>query len=354
MYESEQLEIWNLTPHVKTMVGAQPIFNVVGRLKLPQSVSSFSYRLNDGPERQIVFNKTSQRMGRLQRQGDFNIDTIQTTDLRVKNRLVFRIVHFGSCDFEETIDFPTTADQYDNHQPRFCLDLNQVQYPQQVGEIVDGRWLVAGPEDGPACLEVTKTEAGYDRIVLFGRHTWTTAYEINARLMVTRWTAANHNVGLLFKWNPHLQGDGSQLPTKWSTGLAYYVSDYGLQIRYGVNVHRNEKGEKIGSYVLAEKPLARWRHQAWKLHRRLLTSTRKPARLLSRRPIAQVEAGIPYRFRAVIHPRLHTLTVWKEQDSEPSPQLVVEQPTEWLPQGAVGFIAHKCAARLYEYEVAPV
>lgn len=354
MYESDHLEIWNLTPDVMTTVGAQPIFNVVGRLKSPQTVSEFCYRLNDGPDKKIVFNQKHGRQGRLQRQGDFSIDTIQAADLKAQNWLTFRIEHFKSCAFEETFTFPATVDRYTNHQPYYCLNLQDVRHPQQVGEIVDGKWQVACGEVGPPCLQIPKEEAGYDRIMLFGSHTWTTSYMITARLMVTHWTAAVHNVGLLFKWNPHLQGDGSHLPTQWSTGLGYYVASSGLQIRYGVGVHRNERGEKIGSYVLAERHLAPWRHHVWKLRNKMLNGNKKAARLLSGRHVGQLETGIPYRFRLVVHPLKHALTVWQDEDPEPAPQLVVTQPTEWLPQGSVGVIAHKCAMRLYEYEVVPV
>ncbi|MGI9534500.1 MAG: hypothetical protein ACR2NW_06085, partial [Thermodesulfobacteriota bacterium] len=178
-----------------------------------------------------------------------------------------------------------------------------------------------------------------------------------ARLSVTSWTHITHNVGLLFKWNPHLQGDGTNLPIQWSTGLGYYYSlSKGLRIRFGKDVHVDQKGNKQGDYILREKPLSYSRYFKGKLIKfsRFVMKNEKKSLFFGRNPFSQITPGIQYYFKLKVHPERYSLTVWEDGTVEPSPQLVVNEPIEVLPQGSVGIIAYNCGVRIYEFNVNPM
>jgi hypothetical protein len=341
MYVTEDLEIWNLTPGIPAMTGAQRIFNIVGHLKRPETVALLTYRLNGGPEKPVFFNDTQERSGRLELPGDFNIDTVRLEELRPRNHLLLRLYPDKQ---EVAIDFPTCSTH--ELQPVFLLKPGEIQAPEQAGQVVDGKWRLGRDERGEPCLEIRKEDAGYDRIILFGRHNWTCYYEVSARLSVSQWIHKVHNVGLLFKWNPHHPGDGRHLPTRWSTGLGYYFSrSLGLRLRFGVDVHYDEQGNKLGDTLLGEAPLSMW---AWRKSQLL-------KRFLPQRPtLPTLIPGIPYCFHLRIHPDQYALTVWQAGKKPPRPQVIALHPIDRLPHGCVGLIAYQCALRVYEYQVQPL
>ncbi len=348
MFETEDLEVWNLTPGIAALAGAQQVFNVVGRVKSPQSVSQLTYFLNDRPETPAFFNNTRERTGRLERPGDFNIDTIRIGDLQPQNRLVLRLYpesdsRRGASPREYSISFPTCLIQ--QGPPALKLNFAEIEAPEQAGQVVDGKWRLREDEHGRRCLEICTEDAGYDRIILFGRHDWTNHYEISARLRVTEWTHKVHNVGLLFKWNTHLVGDGRHLPTQWSTGLGYYDSrSLGLRLRIGVDVRYDAQGNKLGDNVLCEKPLFSWH---WRLSRLL-------RRYLPERENLPIKPGVHYCFHLRVRPDLYELTVWEAGKKRPRPQCTASHPADLLPQGSVGVIAYHCGVRIYEYQVQPL
>lgn len=344
MYLTEDFELWNAAPGVPAAAGAQSRYNIVGRLFRTGEVSRFTYELNGSPERPIFFNATGRRVGRLDRNGDFNIDTIGTAELLPENSLVFRVYRNGSGVSEHTVRFPAHVTASD--EPRFRLELSGVEQPQSVGQVIDGKWRVSRDELGRKCLEIREEDTGLDRIILFGRAEWSTGYEISMKFMVTAWTNPVHNFGAVFKWNPHLEGDGTQLPTQWSTGLAYYYSHSpGLRLRFGVDVYVDGNGVKHGDFVMKERPYSVFRY--------LLMSLNRVVRF-TRRPLSQLVPGVMYRLRVRIHPERYTLTLWKDGRREPRPRLEVTHPLERLPSGSVGVIALRCAVRVYEYEVTPL
>ncbi len=355
MYESSELEVWNLTPGLTAVIGPQKIFNVVGSLKSPQNAARLSYRLNDGPERPVFFNPTDKRIGRLETPGEFNIDTIAIDELKAENRLVFGVVHHNGDVSEFPVDFGCTP--FTDETPNFHLDLTGIEFAEQVGQVVDGKWAVCQDRNGEPCLELAPGFADYDEIILFGRYNWTTGYEILTRLSVKEWLKPVHIIGVLFKWNEHIQGDGTHLPTTWNTGLGVFRSDTkGLQIQYGINVTVND-GREEGTYLLAEKPYSAWRRRLWQLK----YNKRWPAGHFRRMRIpptthlfSQLDTGVPYWFRMRVHPDEYALTVWKENTPEPRPQLAVRQPVEWLAQGSVGILAYRALPRIFSFDVRPL
>jgi hypothetical protein len=336
-----EIDLWNVRDGVPVYTGAQSVVNFLGRLRRPEEVGDLTYSLNGGPARPVFFKNSEAKANRLALPGDFNIDTIGRDQIQSDNTLVMTASLRNGDSVEQTWRFPSRP--AGDHDKSFRLDLRGVEHSQQVSQMVDGRWRVGGEGEGKRWLEIAEEDAGLDRVILFGRDDLTTGYTIRARVLVTSWVGMPHNVGLLFKWNPHLRGDGTILPSQWSTALGYYYSNCpGIRIRYGVDVHVNADGQKIGDYVLAEAKLSRWRDLTGRLIKRFAGKERI---------FAQLAPGTPYCFELRIEEAVHTLTVWKCGRSKPSPQVVVENPTQYLKSGAAGIIAHRCGVRVYDFEV---
>jgi hypothetical protein len=312
-----------------------------GRLGDVDDVERLSYSLNGGAQLPVSFESRAASASRLACLGDFNIDTLEREQLKAENRLTLTVDRKDGRQVKRTVDFP--VDMKRCAAGSFRLDLSGVDHAQQAGQLVNGRWRVGRAVDGERCLEVLPEDAGLDRIILFGNDNLESGYTIRSRLQVNRWLRPVHNVGLLFKWNPHLQGDGTDLPSQWSTGLGYYYSQCrGLRIRIGVDVRLKSQREKLGDHVLGEGTLSPWRYRASRAYQKLTGGIRV---------IPQVVPGRPYWFELKVRRKEYALTVWPAGRSRPSPQVVVENPPELLNRGSAGIIAHQCAVRVFEFEI---
>lgn len=355
MYFSTDLELWNLTPGVQVFAGAQKYFNVVGCLKYPSQVLAFSYVLNGLPERPIFFNSLRKASGRLQSYGDFSIDTILIDELRSTNQLVLYVSYLQAEKKEYYINFPCFF--YAEKVPKFCLNMDGISDSQQIGQIVDGKWYISHDNEGIPCLEIKPEDSGYDRIILMGHRHWAHSYEINAQLCVTQWTKPVHNVGLLFKWNPHLIGNGVSLPSQWSTGLGYFYSQFpGLRIRFGVDVHLDAQNNKQGDYILGKGSLSSFRYFQKKVLRYFCKFFRRINPSFSQKNFfySEMIPGIKYNFCLRIHPEQYSLTVWRQNKKKPAAQVIVHSPVDRLPCGSVGIIAYNAGVRVYDFQVSPI
>ena len=118
-----------------------------------------------------------------------------------------------------------------------------------------------------------------------------------------------------------------------------------MRLRFGTDVHLDDKGRKIGDHVLMERPYSHLRRFAyWALNHYAGRDV----------PISQLRPGFRYHFRLRVSPDRYALSVWRDGRKEPPPQLEVDSPEDLLPVGAVGVIALYCAVRLYEFDVNPV
>jgi hypothetical protein len=356
MDRTNTIELWNLVAGVPAKVGSQKIFNVVGRLKDPTKIDKLFYSLNGSPEKLVFFNSLNQVAERMENLGDFNIDTIKLENLQSNNTLVLRAIDRNLNSTTYQVDFP--LDWFTEKTPSFKLNLEGIDYPQQVGQVLEGKWQIDRDKDtNELFLEVRPEDAGYDKIMLFGRHDWTDSYQITARFCITSILKDNHNCGVFFKFNPHLQGDGTCLPSQWTTGLAYYSSlTKGMRIRFGVDVHRDENRKLQGSYILDEQilnlPLF-WKGKIIRGIRRRLARI-NPSLGEVKKPMSQLVPGKQYCWKMVVDPDRYSFTVWEYGTKEPLPQAVAEKPLDRLPQGCVGIGAYMCSLRLYEFNVSPL
>jgi hypothetical protein len=349
MYQSADLEVWNLTPRVPVFVGPQNVFNVLGRLKSPYQASALFYSLNGEAETPVFFKNAINDSLRLERLGDFNIDTIDADDLKRDNSLSLRLTNGRSQETKYEINFPTHL--YRPEGPKFVLNLAEVKYAEQVGQVVDGKWRISEDETVERCLEIGREDAGYDRIILFGSQEWTSGYEITARICVTAWTEIeDHGVGVAFKWNPHLRGDGTCLPSQWNTGVGMYYSHaaslrapLGLRLAFGVTAS-NGASAQFHHYLLKQRPFSLWRKELSRIARPVIGTGHLFPQIVSNRQ---------YRLSMKVCPERLALTVWRDGKKEPAPQVYVSEPLDRLPRGSVGIIAHHCAVRVYEFAVVP-
>lgn len=338
---SNGIQLWNVHEHVPCYVGAQTIVNVLGHLASPASVESLHYSLNGSPEQPVIFKAANAQNPRLVCVGDFNIDTITEDTLKSLNTLLLRARHTHGSQSLHRVEFRRSDAYTDQYSLRERL--KNADYPEQVGQVVDGHWIVSTDDRGQKCLEVTVDQAGYDRIILLTAGSLGQAYTIRARLCVTRWLRTLHHVGLVFKWNPHLQGDGTCLPEQWSTGIAHYHADCaGLRFRVGVDVHFAEDGRKIGGRNLREAVLCP-RRAYWNRWRRRLS--------IRSAFLPQLRAGKEYWFELAVDNQQHSLTVWRVGQRKPAAQLVLEDPLDVLPGNVAGIIAHQCGIKVFEFEI---
>lgn len=350
MFLCEDLEIWNLIHNQSVFFGAQEIFNVVGRVRRPDKTLNLCYSINGKSERPIFFSRSTGDCERLRSGGDFNIDTISSSDLNQENTIKLGIVDNSCRSKEYRIDFSIHRNK--TVTPNFRLNLEGINYPQQVGQVVDGKWRVNKDEGGERCLEIKSQDAGYDRIILFGNHDWTTGYEVIARLCVKKWTGIReHGLGIGFKWNPHGQGNGTCLPMQWNTGLGLYYFPKtlslkpGLRISIGVDVHFDSEGNYTGETVLGQGMFSfrRWVYGIIKGHI-----------FRMQYPTAQIEPNKHLWLKMSVHPDRYEFTVWKSGEKEPFPQVIASDPDDQLKRGSVAIIAHHCALRVYELRINPI
>jgi len=338
VFIAEELEVWNLTSGGTAYIEAQTIFNVVGKLKRHVNGIKLAYALNGGQEQRVPLGQSQRNIG----PGHFNIDTIRCSDLKDENTLDLIIID-GTARTRRTIPFLTKRLQ--SNLPEYSVDFDGVTSPEEIGQVIDGHWRVARDDEGTPCLEMRQEDAGYDRLFGIGRHDWTTGYRVDMHFSIRDWTDWKYfNVGIIFKWNAHLCGEGKFLPTQWSTGLAYYATKCpGMRLRFGVNVHNDASGRKIGSHVLQEKsisPLKRWCGLFWNHLLRI-----------GKQPIAQLKRNVHYQFCLIANPNYLALDVFEEGNPNALVQLHVPDPPDFLREGCVGIIACNCAVRVYKFSV---
>lgn len=341
-YDSDpEIKIWNIVEGITNFAGAQSIFNVTGNVSKIEEVTNLSYSLNDDQYLPIVLKKHEIGGQRLEREGDFNIDTINIDSLKVQNKLTIKAKLRNTKTISKVVNFRIKF--FNKALNNFKLNLDNINYPQEVGQVVDGRWVISQQKRGKRCVEIIPEDSGLDRIILFSGDNLRTNYKINLQFSITQWTGIPHNIGVVFKWNPHKQGDGSALPSQWSTGLAYYYSNCrGLRIRIGKNVHFNSSGEKVGDWILGEEIFSFWRFMFMQIIKKFFKK-----KII----ISQLIPGEKYNLEVKLKDNFISLSLWKAHYVKPYPQVIVSDIPNLLSKGSVGVIAHRCALKIYKFKI---
>ena len=337
MHTDGPFEVWNVTDRGTIEIGPQRVVPIVGRIDgwSPDEELTFSL---DGSEARPVY--VSPGEGRLSEKGDFAIDAIDRSMLgAAEHELVLRL-HRPTDSVATTIHFRPV--QQATSTPSFVLDTSAASAPEEVVQIVDGRWQVA--QD--AQLRIAPGDEGYDRIFVVGSDTWTTGYRAEVTFTIDRYLPGSrfHAFGLVFKWRSHRQGDGRHLPRNWTSGLGLFSSSGpGLALRYGEDVEYLPNGRRIGNTVLAT---ARVDPLRWAVGR---ASTR--ARIVPAVP--QFPAGTTIRMSVLVDHGMHRLEL--DAPGRPRSQRTVEaESPELVESGAVGFLNSYVATTVHEFSVTPL
>jgi len=338
--DASGIEVWNVTDGIASVTGALERFLVIGTVAEPASLDQLTYSLNGSAERPVVVRRDENPgvLSRLSAVGDFSIDTIAADELQPINELRLTARTHDGEQRTRYVSFAVESIKQSADGVR--LDVERSEYPQQLCQLVDGRWQRATDADGRPCLRISTADAGYDRVALFTPPTLEPPYTLSMRVRVEKWTRRVHNVGLVFGWRDHLSGDGHVLPRDWTTGLGYYYSHSpGLRLRVGESVRYDDAGRKFGDRVLAERPLSRRRELLARASDRIGGGTR----------LRQIATGRDYWFRLRATPTRYALSVWPAGRPEPAAQVTAPADEVAAPIGAGGIIAHHCAVNVYEY-----
>jgi hypothetical protein len=186
---------------------AQRWANVAGRATDPNGVASMSYRLNGGPAVPMSIGADGRR---LVNAGDFNVDLL-TSNLQVGSNTV-------QIDALDGVGDLSSVNVTVNYQPGspwplpYTPNLAGASAPADVGQVVDGRWEIAG-----ARLSTVDADIGYDRLVAIGDGSWTD-YEatftmrVNSLANPTGPASGQPAAGFLLRWSGHNTSGGGHQP----------------------------------------------------------------------------------------------------------------------------------------------
>jgi len=344
MFRDDSIEVWNLTSGGIVETGCQKVVTVVGRLLGWDFGTTAVYRLNGGPSMPIAV--CDMRLGRLCEIGDFGIDSI-CRDALLDGENSIEIEVRRSIQRARSISRLTfTPRRTRLPEPKFDLVIDSSQSVEEVGQVVDGRWSI-GVDDRGANVRIAPGHEGYDRIVLFGDEAWDTNYEIITEFTIDGYPTPFSSFGPVFRWQPHVQGDGSHLPRAWTSALAIYSSGLrGLTLRSGLAVEYGADGSRsrhaLHAARRASTPRATW--------------SSVTARVPWIPHVPEFPVGRALQMRVAVCGSSTEVSIepsgWSGIQRSASIAGTLGEPP--VNDGAVGFLAAGCSVRIHRFEVRPI
>ncbi|MFQ1701372.1 cadherin-like domain-containing protein [Loktanella agnita] len=199
---------------------AQEWINVLGNVQ--GDVDMLSYTLNGGAARILSVGADTRR---LQNEGDFNIDLAYSAldGSSVDDIITITAVMSDgrSVTREVVIDYEVGPTWDANYH----IDWETVTNIQDVVQVADGVWDIA---DGG----VRPVELGYDRLLVFGDHTWDN-YELSLTVTTHDLINADPNgrdgngfaIGMLWGGHTDTPVSGWQPKAGWEPGAAFFYTD---------------------------------------------------------------------------------------------------------------------------------
>lgn len=344
MFRDTSVEIWNLTEGGILETGCQEVITVVGRLLDWEFGTTVVYRLNGGPSRPVAL--YAMRFGRLGEFGEFGIDSIHRGDLRHGENELEIDVRRPTADRRAVSRVTFTPVRSRSREPRFSLPSDRVRSIEEFAQVVDGRWSVDRGDRG-VDVSIAPGDEGYDRIVLFGDEAWSSDYQLVTEFTPLRYPNGYHSFGPVFRWQPHVQGDGDVLPREWTAGLAIHSSGRrGLTLRAGHEVGYGPDG-------------SRSRHTQYAA-RRASTVRAAYASISARAPlfphVPEFPVGRPLRMTLTLRGRQARATIepsgWRGAGRRATVAATLDDPL--VRRGAVGFLAAYCSVRIHRFDVRPI
>jgi hypothetical protein len=205
-----RIEIWHGTEQRVGHLGrAQADFNLLGRVQEPEKLLALQYALNDSIPMELNF----RAYRRLAADGHFNADIPIAALAPGPNTIELQARFADGGVARRTV----TVERLSGARPLpVQIDWSAVSDPQDVGQYVDGHWLLG--EDGlrPAHL-------GYDRLFLIGDETWQD-YQVTAAVTIHEVTpqtgplSGGNGLGVVLRFAGHVIGGPRRFPVaqpKW-------------------------------------------------------------------------------------------------------------------------------------------
>ena len=183
---------------------AQPDFNLMGRVTPARAVRRVTYSVNDGEPTELSVGNGRHGFGdgrRLGSSGDFNADIPIESLLPGPNRVKLAVTSRGNDPVETEVLLNRETGASPLPVDVIWRDLDN---PQDVGQYVDGRWLL--DSEG-----LRTAETGYDRLFLLGDTAWRD-YELSVPVKIHRvdsQTGPNsgaNGLGIIMRFAGHVNG----------------------------------------------------------------------------------------------------------------------------------------------------
>lgn len=204
------IEVWHgPQQRVGHLGDAQDDFNLLGRVQKPDQLFSLQYSVNY--ETPVELNFRAYR--RLAEHGHFNADIPIASLAPGPNRIMLQARFRDGTVVRRVVIVTRIAGS--NPLP-VTIDWAQVADPQDVGQYVDGEWLLDEHGLRPA-------HVGYDRLFLIGERDWQD-YEVTAEVTLHHVTAetapasGGNGLGLIMRFAGHSVGGYARFPIaqpKW-------------------------------------------------------------------------------------------------------------------------------------------
>ena len=193
--------------------------NVVGRVTDPDGINSLTYRLNNGPSRNLGIGNAPGPDGqctnrRLYNNGDFAIEIgIDDSELNVgENTVRIRAEDNDGRVTNRDVTFTYTQGSAPGI---FDIDWSDVSDIQDVAKAVDGDWELT--DNGG----VTAVDVGYDRLLAIGDQSWQD-YEVTVPVTVRDFDPQGFNfpsngpgIGVIMRWQGHYGPNEGIFGNRW-------------------------------------------------------------------------------------------------------------------------------------------
>ncbi|MEM7262153.1 MAG: hypothetical protein AAF488_09200 [Planctomycetota bacterium] len=192
------LDLWYGNQQFFGTIGfPQPWVNIVGNTSDPDGVSSLTYSLNGGPERNLNMGPDTRRLAD---PGDFNID-IRTENLNIgSNTVIIRSTDGLGNVATELVD--VVFDDSNVWPLPTTIDWSTSSFVPDHGQVVDGNWEIVNDK-------LHSIQLDYDRLVAIGDVSWTD-YEVTVAITIDGYDVggfdrpSNHpGIGLAARWPGH-------------------------------------------------------------------------------------------------------------------------------------------------------
>ncbi|MCK5270852.1 MAG: hypothetical protein KAJ46_08710 [Sedimentisphaerales bacterium] len=208
------INIWHgLEQKVGHLGDAQDDFNLMGELIPADGYDSLTYSLNGAAAVSLTIGEAPTGFRRLAGEGHFNADIPIATLVAGNNKISLVATTKQANQFIREV----TVEKLGGSCPLpVAIDWSTVSDPQDVGQYVDGEWLLT--DDG-----LRTKHTGYDRLFLIGERTWQD-YEVTVPItihQVTQETSPDsgaNGVGVIFRFTGHIIGGPGNYPDvqpKW-------------------------------------------------------------------------------------------------------------------------------------------